>query len=273
MLTSPRLATRAHSRTDAAARRAISGARTSDTARAQRAYSRRGSRSIGVGGSVDGGQLGSDMARSLAGSGNQQGDRGRAEMQHQDQQELHDYGGPQQHTSRVYSDETRLTQAAARPGLSDPQAAARTMIGRHQDSPTKGASGEIRSGTGVVKSRAESPPPAVYGVVQCADAPRLRCPARRRAALRAADPVEKWICGAVSHHTQGLYRAPYSMHLPRPRHTRPKPGSQSHGSSPSSATPTFGSATDASPESTTAELPGRGDDRRPASRPPRRSSS
>lgn len=35
-----------------------------------------------------------------------------------------DYGGSQQHTSRVYSDETRLTQGASRPGLSDPQAAA-----------------------------------------------------------------------------------------------------------------------------------------------------
>jgi hypothetical protein len=56
-------------------------------------------------------------------------DRGRAEMQHQDQQELHDYGGPQQHTSRVYSDETRLTQGAARSGLSDCQAAAWTFRG------------------------------------------------------------------------------------------------------------------------------------------------
>ena len=213
------------------------------------------------------------MPRSLARSENQQVGRARAKMQHQDHQKLHDYGGPQQYPSRVYSDETRMTQGAGRPGLSDPQAAAGTMTGRHQDSPTKGTGGEIRRGAGVVKSRAESPPPAMYGVVQCADAPRLRCPARRRATLRAADPVEKWRCGAVSHHTQGLYRAPYSMHLPRPRHTRPKPGSQSHGSSPSSATPTFGSATDASPESTTAELPGRGDDRRPASRPPRRSSS
>jgi hypothetical protein len=88
--------------------------------------------------SVDGGQPGSDMPRSLAGSGNQQGDRGRAEMQHQDQQELHDYGAPQQHTSRIYSDETRLTQGAARPGLGDPKAAAWTMKGRHPDSPTRG---------------------------------------------------------------------------------------------------------------------------------------
>ena len=76
--------------------------------------------------------------RPLAGSENQQVDRARAKMQHQDQQELHDYGGPQQHTSRVYSDETRLTQGAARPGLSDPQAAAWAMAGRHQDSPTRG---------------------------------------------------------------------------------------------------------------------------------------
>ena len=72
-------------------------------------------------------------------------------MQHQDQQELHHHGGPQQHTSRVYSDETRLTQAAALPGLSDRQAAAWTMTGRHQDSPTQGASREIRRGTGLVK--------------------------------------------------------------------------------------------------------------------------
>ncbi len=78
-------------------------------------------------------------------------DRARAEMQHQDQQELHDYGGPQQHPSRVYSDEIRLTQGAARRGLSDRQATAWTMTGRHQHSPTKGASGEIRRGTGVVK--------------------------------------------------------------------------------------------------------------------------
>jgi hypothetical protein len=91
------------------------------------------------------------MSGSLAGSENQQVDRARAKMQHQDQQKLHDYGGPQQHTSRVYSDETRLTEGAARPGLSDPQAAAWTMTGRHQDSPTKGQVGEIRRGTGVVK--------------------------------------------------------------------------------------------------------------------------
>ena len=84
-------------------------------------------------------------------------DRARAEMQHQDQQELGDYGGPRQHPSRVYSDEIRLTQGAARRGLSDRQATAWTMTGGHQDSPTKGASGEIRRGAGVVKSRAESP--------------------------------------------------------------------------------------------------------------------
>jgi hypothetical protein len=59
-------------------------------------------------------------------------------MQHQDQQELYDYGGPQQHTSSVYSDQTRLTEEAARPGLSDPQPAAWAMTGRHQDSPTEG---------------------------------------------------------------------------------------------------------------------------------------
>jgi hypothetical protein len=78
-------------------------------------------------------------------------DRGRAKMQHQDQQELGDDGGPQQHTSRVYSDETRLTQGAVRPGLSDPQAAAWTTIGRHQELTYQGASEEIRRGTGVVK--------------------------------------------------------------------------------------------------------------------------
>jgi hypothetical protein len=81
------------------------------------------------------------MPRSLAGSENQQWDRARAKMQHQDQQELHDHGGPQQHTSRVYSDETRLTEGAARPGLSDPQPAAWAMTGRHQDSPMRGQVG------------------------------------------------------------------------------------------------------------------------------------
>ncbi len=97
------------------------------------------------------GPLASGTPRSLAGSENQQVDRARAEMQHQDQQELGDYGGPQQHPSRVYSDEIRLTQGAARRGLSDRQATAWTMTGRHQNSPTEGASGEIRRGTGVVK--------------------------------------------------------------------------------------------------------------------------
>ena len=74
-------------------------------------------------------------------------------MQPQDQQELHDYGGPQQHTSRVYPDETRLTQGAARPGLSDPQAAAWTMTGRHQDSPTRGPVGRYAAVQGSSRDR------------------------------------------------------------------------------------------------------------------------
>ena len=67
------------------------------------------------------------MPRRLGESKNQEVDRARAKMQHQDQQELHNYGGPQQYPSRVYSDETRLTHGAARPGLSDCQAAPWTM--------------------------------------------------------------------------------------------------------------------------------------------------
>ena len=78
-------------------------------------------------GSVHEGPLVSAMPRRLGESKNQEVDRARAKMQHQDQQELHNYGGPQQYTSRVYSDETRLTQGAARPGLSDCQAAAWTI--------------------------------------------------------------------------------------------------------------------------------------------------
>jgi hypothetical protein len=76
-----------------------------------------------------------------------------AEMQHQDQQELGDYRGPQQQPLRVYSDETRLTQGAARRGLSDRQAAAWTLTGRHQDSPTKGQVGRYAAVQGSSSDR------------------------------------------------------------------------------------------------------------------------
>ena len=105
------------------------------------------------GGSVHGDPLASGTPRSLAGPENQQVDRGRAEMQHQDHHKLHDYGGPQQRTSRVYSDETRLTEGAARPGLSDPQPAAWAMTGGHQDSPIKGQVGRYAAVQGSSRER------------------------------------------------------------------------------------------------------------------------